>query len=528
MKKILLMMVALVATVSISAQDDEGWSKSFAPVSDKAELGGLCTAVAGDGSVYASSTYNQAFTFAGKAVTDPEGLTSSCVVKYDKDGAEKWAVSLVGKCKIYAMTADADGTLYVAGKTEDAKVTVTSSDGAQKEIENPMGMDAFFEEVIAANAAFIAKISKDGVVETIKTIAPAVNEEIHAILGDPFDMGMEMSIYDASGNDASYITPNAIRLDGDKIYVSAAYTGDVAELGWKGAYLNYFGMMIFDLKSYGVFSLNKADLSGAASEANVQVTGTILYDEQYAPEALDFVVKDGNVFVAFFGYNKLTLTTPAGSQDFSFEMTDDESGNKEHALVLANAKEPAKAKVFHAAMNASSYPVYDLLDAELIGENCILAGTFYGQFPLDNAISVDENAAFVASVNMRECTLNWRYIPNVHAEATCMIVTGEETHLATAEKKYTLKTADGKEKDIMDQGFADASCYNDQFCSTISVDEANVIIFCPKLKPSNVKAAQDVQNGAVKVYTLEGIERPALQKGLNLIKTAEGTQKVLK
>ena len=88
MKKILLMMVALVATVSISAQDDEGWSKSFAPVSDKAELGGLTTAVAGDGSVYASSTYNQAFTFAGKAVTDPEGLTSSCIVKYDKSGAE--------------------------------------------------------------------------------------------------------------------------------------------------------------------------------------------------------------------------------------------------------------------------------------------------------------------------------------------------------------------------------------------------------------------------------------------------------
>lgn len=109
-----------------------------------------------------------------------------------------------------------------------------------------------------------------------------------------------------------------------------------------------------------------------------------------------------------------------------------------------------------------------------------------------------------------------------------MIVTGEETHLATAEKKYTVKTADGKEKDIMEQGFADASSYNDQYCSTISVDEANVIIFSPKLKSSNVQAAKDVQNGAVKVYTLEGIERPALQKGLNLIKTAEGTQKVLK
>ncbi len=526
MKKILLMMVALVATVSISAQDDEGWSKSFAPVSDKAELGGLCTAVAGDGSVYASSTYNQAFTFAGKAVADPDGLTSSCIVKYDKDGAEKWAISLVGKCKIYAMTADADGTLYVAGQSQDEKVVITDTQGHEKEIQNPKRLDPFFEEFVSANEGFFAKIDKDGVLQSILTLIPEVNPDILSIVGDPYGMGMEGPIYDYSFNDPVYVLPKKIVLDGDKVYVAAGFAGDIAELGWKGCYLNYFGMdeTILDVKSLGIFSMDK-NLLNLASVATVQATEKVQTMTQYYPATIDFVVYNGVPHVAFIGAGELTLATAAGSKNFAFDVTDD---GLNHALVLANVNAPEQPKVFNAAPANYLGATYSLGDAAIAGDACILAGTFYGNFPLDNAITVDENAAFVASIDMKECTLNWRYIPNVHAEATCMIVTGEETHLATAEKKYTVKTADGKEKDIMEQGFADASSYNDQYCSTIFADDTNVCIFSPKLKPSNVQAAQDVQNGAVKVYTLEGIERPALQKGLNIIQTAEGTQKVLK
>ena len=53
MKKILLMLVALVATVTLSAKDGEemeGWQKSFTPVANADDLAGIHTAVAGDGS----------------------------------------------------------------------------------------------------------------------------------------------------------------------------------------------------------------------------------------------------------------------------------------------------------------------------------------------------------------------------------------------------------------------------------------------------------------------------------------------
>ena len=139
MKKILLMLVALVATVTISAKDGEemeGWQKSFTPVANADDLAGIHTAVAGDGSVYASTTYNQTFSFAGKPVTDPEGLLSSCVVKYDKDGNEKWSVTFVGKCQIHALTADADGTLYLAGQTQDIQVVCTDASMKHYEINS--------------------------------------------------------------------------------------------------------------------------------------------------------------------------------------------------------------------------------------------------------------------------------------------------------------------------------------------------------------------------------------------------------
>lgn len=532
MKKILLMLVALVATVTISAKDGEemeGWQKSFTPVTSADDLAGIHTAVAGDGSVYASTTYNQAFTVGNITVADPDGLTSSCIVKFDNDGNALWAVTLYGKCKIYAMTADADGTLYVAGKAEDAKVVCTGTDGKKYEIENPTGLDAFFEETIKANVGFVAKITKDGLFDAIKTITPELNATIGTIVGDPYEMGMDFVIYDISGNDPMFVTPSKIMLDGDKVYVAVSYTGDIPELGWAGAYLNYYGMdmMIFDITSKGVFSLSKDDLLGnAASVATVTPAEAIQSFSQYAPESIDFVVYQGVPHVAFFGWGDLKLTTPAGSKDFSFALGEEDV---EHALVLANVEAPVNAKVFDAEKNASLSAKYDLVGATIADGNCIMAGTFYGNFPLDNSVTKEVNTSFVASIKMSDCSVNWARANDVESQASCMIVTGEEIHASTDAATYVFKTADGdlKADDTMDQSFNDADCYNDQYVSTIFTQENSVVVFSPKLKPSGINETKTLKNAAAKYYSINGAEIAAPQKGLNIIKTAEGTRKVV-
>lgn len=526
MKKLLLMLVACIAAVNVSAQDDEGWSKSFAPVADKADLDGLHTAVAADGSVFVSSTYNQAFQLGDLSVAAPEdAVTSSVVVKMDKDGVAKWAVTFYGKCKIYAMTADTDGTLYVAGRSQDAKVVATGVDGKHYEIVNPTGLDAFFEEVIKANVAFIAKIGQDGVIQVVKTIQPEVNAAIAAIVGDPYEMGMEMSIYDLSANDPCSVIPSKLVIDGDKLYVAATYTGDVPALGWKGAYLNYYGMdmMIFDVRSVGVFSLNKSDLDNPASAAYIMATETVQTMSQFYPEAVDFVVYGGVPHVAFFGFGNLTMTTAAGSQDFSFAVGEEDT---EHALVLANVNAPQQPKVFHAAANTNVYPIYNLDDAALAGDNCIMAGTFYGNFPLDNTVTKEHNASFVASIKMSDCSVNWAKANEKESEAKCMVVTGEEIHASTADALYTFRTSDGDLKQTQNQGYADAAQCNDQYVSTVRADENNVVVFCPKLKTSGINETEALNSAAARYYNLNGVELSAPQKGLNIVKTTNGqTQK---
>ena len=516
MKKLLLMLVAVMATMTAFANaEDEGWTKSFTPVADKSDLAGVHTAVASDGSVYVSSTYDQAFTFAEKSITDPEGLLSSCIVKYDAEGNEKWAVSLVGACTINAMTVDADGTLYATGEYTDA-VTLSGTSGS-KDLSGDF----------SKTSAFVAKVNADGVFTDVASFTPTAN------LPEGYEDWCELGIY-----------PNKIVIDANKVLVSCMFKGDVADLEWQGSYVDVYGMAYMDNRSAGVFMLDKADLSNPTSVATIQHTGRIvdqmMEDIQDFPNAIDFVVYGGIPHIAFVGWGNLTLTTPAGSQPFSFEMAGD--GNNEHALVLVNAVAPSQPKIFHASTNSYGGATYNLVNATLAGTNCILAGTFYGNFPLDNTVTKEKNTSFVASIKMSDCSVNWAKANEVASEAKCMIVAGEEIHAAANEiqketveekevevkigKHYVFKTADGTLKKTEEQGFEDADCYNDEFVSTVAANENSVVVFCPKMNPSGINEAQAQKNGAVKYYNVNGVELSAPQKGLNIVKTADGVKKV--
>jgi hypothetical protein len=255
----------------------------------------------------------------------------------------------------------------------------------------------------------------------------------------------------------------------------------------------------------------------------------MMEDIQDFPDAIDFVVYGGIPHIAFIGWGNLTLTTPAGSQPFSFEMAGD--GNNEHALVLVNAVAPSQPKIFHASANSYGGAIYNLVDATIAGDNCILGGTFYGNFPLDNTVTKEVNSSFVASIKMSDCSVNWAKANDEESQATCMIVTGEEIHASTDKATYVFKTANGelKSEQTMNQSFNDADCYNDKYVSTIYTNGTNVVVFSPKMNPSGIEAIKAAaKTGAAKIYNVNGVELSAPQKGLNIIKTAEGTKKMMK
>ena len=425
------------ATSSEGETSIDTWIASFEPVSDAKELNGIKTASAADGSVYVSSTYNKAFTFGGKEVADPEGLTSACIVKYNEKGQEQWAVALEGSAVVYALDTDADGTLYAAGSFIDV-VKYTGTDGTTGELAG--GADS--------HSAFVAKISKDGKVESVKTIAPVINAAI-----------LESFMYFPEPNYV-YVTPNNIQIDGEKVYVSATYTADVEELGWKAAYLNVFDFMYMENKSAGIFSLDKANLANPTSVATVQNTENISYN-QYYPEALDFTADNGTVYVGFFGFGNLTLATPAGNKDFTFGISADESGNKEHAFVLATIGSDVNAKVFNTEMHAKDAKPYNVF-MDIAGDNLLIGGTYYGQMPFDTSKNSGELASdiFMVSVNKADAFVNWTVVGAKEAEATCMAAAEETAILSTtANEFFEVNIADGEVLRSEPQMLDDADAY---------------------------------------------------------------------
>ena len=422
MKKMLLTLTAVLAVLTTSATTD-GWNASFEPVSDAAELKGVHSTTAADGSVYVSSTYNKAFTFAGKEIADPEGLTSACIVKYNEKGEEQWAVTMAGNAVVYDIDADTDGTLYAAGNFME-KVTYTGANGESSEI----GSEGVY-------SAFVAKISNAGAVEYVSVITPAVNAEIASKVGDPWGTGFESPLYTMW--DPIYVTPNKIQVEGEKVYVSAKYMGDVERLGWKGSYIDMFGMMYSDNYSMGVFSLNKSDLKEATSIANVQMTG-IVSDVQYYPEALNFVAENGTVYVGFIGFQKLTLTTAAGAQDFTFAASED-GGSLEHAFVLATINASTTTKTYNVAMHDKLAKPYNLY-MDVAGDNLLIGGTFFGELPFDTQKTTGELASdiFVASVKKADGATNWAYVSGKESEATCMTQTGETVLISSTGNGYSL------------------------------------------------------------------------------------------
>lgn len=464
MKKILLMLVVMVATVSAFAgeKDDDGggmgkWAKSYAPVADGKDMGAIRLAQGGDGSVYVSSKWNTAFTFGETNVPAPEIATSSAILKYDKDGNERWGIALSGDVEVTCMTADEDGTLYAAGYFSDG-VTITGADGTTATIDAQ-----------SMTSAFVAKFSADGSVTKTKVFTPA---------GDPDITTSDFPFY-IEDYDPLSIQPMTIKLDGDKLYMSANYKGDVADLGWEGAYWCADYMMYFDNRSYGLCSMNKSDLGGASNVAYVQATG--VPDMQTFPEGFGFMVKDGAVGVAFFGNGNLTLTTGSGNtSEWNFNVDGD---NVEHGLAMALlAGGYIKPLTFNAASHTYSAGTYSIMDVAVEGDVVYLGGTCYGNFPLDNNVSYDHNYAFITAFDMDQGTMKWTKAFAEADTAVTMLVTGEEIHLASVKGVRTIDPATGTVKADKETGqelntnllLSAAAKWEDEYAS-IAMQDKNYI-----------------------------------------------------
>ena len=514
MKKLLLMLVALTATVTISADAEKGeWKRQYPVWLEENRPSGIHSAIAADGSAYVSTMYDVQFSFAEKDVAEPIGK-SSCIMKFDKDGNELWAVALQGACRINAMTVDADGTLYAAGYSEDVAVNCIGTDSQVKQIINPSE-----DNVATAYSAFIVKVSNAGIVEAVATLTPETNAEIAASV-EPMYVNFSYEPLD--------VTPRNIVIAGDKVVLAAAYYGDVkcGETAlWEGAYTFAWEVYYVDNRSYGIASFNKSDLSGVANMAYVQMANNKTGDLAHCPEGLNILSDGTKVFAAFFGWGSLDIIKDASTKktvEFSVipAATEFESATREHGLVLVDLSDIANPIVFHAEGNTIEYPNYNICGGIKDDTYIYLGGSYNGVCPLDNTKAATEtnSATFVACVQNSDASVQWvaNDTDGKHSNSRAIAKQGENILFATIYNLHEINAADGSITKSTAGEIDDISANDNYQVRAIAAISAVEVNYITKVADgiSTVKAQN---TGAAQFFNLNGQRVAAPQKGLYIV-----------
>ncbi|MBR4119808.1 MAG: T9SS type A sorting domain-containing protein [Bacteroidales bacterium] len=394
MKKLLLIVaVALLSVTAINAQvlGTKEWNKTLTTVAAAEDATNGVMAIDDNGNLFVSGALTTTATF-GSTSLEPIGL-AQYIVKYNATGAEQWATAIQGPATITAMDTDAEGNLYVAGKFADEILVCDVT-------ENQISLVSSNSD--SQTAAFIAKYSATGTL----IAAQACEATVDATVNDSymyFGYPAEISI-------------NNIQVEGDALYVSFTYNGDVTLGGFSLDAKYLFNSMGFgdylDTTSGAVIALNNTTLAPSALIVNASVKEDNASVSRGIND-INFTVEDGNAYVSVVGFGDLTIQTANSSQDVTFAM--DGMGTNEYGMIIAKVGAIEAVKVYNNVSTSLSVTSYNKVEnMEVIGDNLYITGTFRGYCPLDNTLSTLDGDAekstsdiYVASLATSTLSTNW-------------------------------------------------------------------------------------------------------------------------
>lgn len=534
MKKVLLMAVAVLASFAAQAQifsSAATWAKSLTPVNEEGTLAGTHTAVAADGSVFTTGTYNQNLAF-GSATLENDNLLSAYLAKYSADGSELWAVGLFGNSRITDVATDAEGNVYVIGSFA-GEVEVRSIDGSKTSIR---GRQAYGEYVSTRDAAFVVKYDQNGKVVAVREFVPETNPEIVAT-------GMDFAV-------TPQITPMEVKVSDGNVYVSAQFNGDVTvdEMSWKGRYNNSTEIGIpLDNSSVGIFSLNAADLKGAKSVVTLGAKEVQLNDSPYEAKDITFAVSGSTVYAAFVGVGQLGMQTAAGVENVDLSYA---QGAREFGYILAEIGSTTRVKVFNNKTDDAESPFYRVSSMAFENGKLYLSGISEKNNPFKSDMQQNGRTnIFVTSLDASDFSVKWvandavdEGAVNTYAEgiADMSISKGK---VFVAGYIYNIGNSAISERlnyNIDENGLltnADNTAYaaladNGKVLSAITNnDKTTTVSVYPLLTPSGIVAVESAKQGKTSVYSINGqyvgTTLNGLPKGVYIVKSADKVEKVL-
>ena len=394
MKKVLLLAFCAAAMLTVQAQPTvtNSWTKSQTDILSVANVNNSNpVAVSAQGDMYATGLFTENFTFGGKEIEAV--ATSSYLLKYGTDGAEKWGVALTGAATIKTITTDGAGNVYIAGNFAD-ELTFGSTDG-NTQVKEGIKMDG--TPIADQAAGFVAKYDVNGVLKAVQSFVSKPLPELEAT-----------GIYFPEAGDYRFDINNIAYSDG-KLYASASYKGLTENNGFsfKGGYfdLDGGGFWYGDLVSGAVFSLNdQLEVDGIL--ANMGVTGGKSTDLS-SVQSVSFAVAEGKLYSGFVASGKQTLTI--GSKEQAFDLSQ-ENGVTEygHILSIIDLADGSSSLTKKYSTTHDAYGNYCFIKSMLVkGDVLLLAGTFNAKLAFDQNIdAVSTNDLYVAVLNKNTLDVN--------------------------------------------------------------------------------------------------------------------------
>lgn len=383
------MMLAL-ATVAANAKDvldAPTWTDNLTTTAEAKDLTrAAAMAVDNEGNSIVTGSFTKDLEFADSYL-EPVA-NSAFIAKYDKAGAKKWAAGLAGAATVTTVTTDADGNVYAAGVFAD-QVAIKDASGETK--ATITGMADNVKQV----SGFIVKYDKQGAYVASKTILAENDAEIAAL--------------DVIGVLSPSFTAKKLVVDGNKLYLSASYKGNVALDGvtLQGKYACSDGWLYSDETTMCVLSFDAADLANASIVSVLGATEQLTKEATYNTEDVNFAINDGKIYVAYVASGK-DMTLTAAGKDTKIE-TAYEASATEHAYVLAAIDgDQVTTQVYHSVATDNSNTLNTIDEMAYQKGKLYLAGSFNQALPFDNTISYLGGCdAYAACLDAESLSKNW-------------------------------------------------------------------------------------------------------------------------
>lgn len=383
------MMLAL-ATVAANAKDvleAPTWTDNLTTTTEAKDLTrAAAMAVDNEGNSIVTGSFTKDLEFAASYL-EPVA-NSAFIAKYDKAGAKKWAAGLAGAATVTTVATDADGNVYAAGVFAD-QVAIKDASGETK--ATITGMADKVDKV----SGFIVKYDKQGAYVASKTILAESDAEIAAL--------------DVIGLLNPSFTAKKLVVDGNKLYLSASYKGNVALDGvtLQGKYACSDDLLYSDETTMCVLSFDAADLANASIVSVLGATEQLTNEATYNTEDVNFAINDGKIYVAYVASGK-DMTLTAAGKDTKIE-TAYEASATEHAYVLAAIDgDQVTTQVYHSVATDNSNTLNTIDEMAYQKDKLYLAGSFNQALPFDNTISYLGGCdAYAACLDAESLSKNW-------------------------------------------------------------------------------------------------------------------------